>query len=141
MKSRGHGVGEAGLGDSGYWRGLCPHELIRNDSARSVYDGDARRNSSCGSSNRLVTSETNGSVLRGEGGGWQQRVARRFDVDLSIEQVERFFLQFRPLRKCFLCCFFERRCFNGFRPGGQLRGNNLDVNEIWRQRILADGVL
>src|SRR5207245_6455598 len=100
-----------------------------------------RRNSSCRSANRLVTSETNGSILCGEGGGWQQRVARRFDIYLSIEKVERFFLQFRPLRKCFLCCFFERRCFNRFRPGRQLRRNNLDVNEIRRQRILADGVL
>src|SRR5260370_32328456 len=104
MKSGGHGVAEAGLGDSGHRRDLRSHEFIRDGGPVGIHNLDTGRDKSgspC-SEDGLVTRETNRSVLRAQRSSWQQGIPRPIYVDLSIQQVERFFLQFRPLRKGFL---------------------------------------
>ena len=139
VKRRTHGVATTGLCRAIWSKLRRGQEETGNRIAVCINDRcpcNRRRSEPC-----LVARESDSPVLRRERRRWQQGVARRFDVNLAVLQIERPFLKLGPLPEGFLYGLFKGGSFNGFGPLGQVRVNDLHVHKIGSQRILADGVL
>src|SRR5258706_12952521 len=112
----------------------------RDGNAVAIHDrGSGNRGWSTGDGRHAGQSRA--SVLRKQRRGRTQSNLRRPRVNPPVRDVELLLEKLRPFLKRFLDGLFKGRRFGRFRRRGLVDGDDLDINEIWREWVPANRIL